>query len=224
MILKQNIHFRKFKIACDVKSIPFDRIQGCLMNLRLKPEFRFKVWETVIDNFVNFEAIQYESIIDLAFKLILEPIKASQQLLSKILELQFLRNQDVTVFNDKFNHFANSYKISHSIATSINLLQKPNRFLEEVSRLKEFQKLSHIPSQIPIVNLEIFKTNSISLNSHISAMIDDCTQLYAKHLTDNHKPINNNIQQLFKDERGLQFLIPIFKLCTQDLMNHTSIP
>jgi hypothetical protein len=42
-------------------------------------------------------------------------------------------------------------------------------------------------------------------------MIDDWTQLYANHLTDNHKPINNNnIQQLFKDERGPQFLIPIF--------------
>jgi hypothetical protein len=56
-------------------------------------------------------------------------------------------------------------------------------------------------------------------------MIDDWTQLYPKHLTDNRKPINNNnIQQLFKDERGLQFLIPIFRLCTRVLWNHTSIP
>jgi hypothetical protein len=70
---------------------------------------------------------------------------------------------------------------------------------------------SHIPSQFPIVNIEIFKTNSISINSSISAMIDDCFQLYAKYLIDNHKPItNNNIQQLFKDEKGLQFLIPMF--------------
>jgi hypothetical protein len=177
MILKQNIHFRKFKIDCDRRSISFERIHGMLMNLKLEPEFLFKGWEIIITNFTSFESIQYENIIDLALKLILEPINASQQLLSKILELQFLRNQDARVFNDKFNHFANSYEISHSIATSINLLQKPNRFLEEVSRLKEFQIVSHIPSQIPIVNLEIFKTNSISLNTYISAMIDDWTQL-----------------------------------------------
>jgi hypothetical protein len=108
MLLRQNIHFRKFKIDCDKKSIPFENIHNMLMNLRLEPEFLFKVWEIIITNLINFESIQYENIINLTFKLILEPINASQQILSKILELQFLRNQDVTVFIEKFNQFANS--------------------------------------------------------------------------------------------------------------------
>jgi hypothetical protein len=95
--------------------------------MRLEPEFLFKIWEILITNFTKFETNQYTDIISLAVKITQEPINASQQIISTILELQYLRNHNFNNFDEKLNHFTNFYKVAHSIATSINLLQKPNR-------------------------------------------------------------------------------------------------
>jgi hypothetical protein len=115
----------------------------------LEPKFLFKVWKILISNLTKFESNQDVDIISFAFKTILEPIKASQQTLSIILELQYLHNHNLTNFDDKLNQFTNFYKVVHSIASAINLPQKPHRFLQEVSQLKEFQMPSHAPSEFP---------------------------------------------------------------------------
>jgi hypothetical protein len=113
-------------------------------------------------------------------------VNGPQYTLNILIELQFSFN------DDKFNHLVNLLKISISRTTAINLLQKPHLFLEEVARLFSFQSSSHLPSQYQIVNIEIFKTHSNSINACLKAMINNLTQLYANHLTNTQDLVNHN--------------------------------